>query len=414
MAETALRRLEPAELASALVAALHRAGAGGSPERAVWLAQALRLVPPATRASLYWTCRTVLVSGKDQLPLFDAVFAAVFGEYDDDAELMGARGEKNAPAPEQRPGSRRTPAREGAAPAVQPGPAAPPAPAPPAAGSGGDGPDREAILLTASAEERLHTTSFAELTEDEQAQLRLLIGRLRLAAPVRQARRTRPTARAVGRLDLRRTARAARRTGSDPVRLVFARRRQQPRRLVMLCDVSGSMEAFTRAYLTVLQAAVASAKAEAFVFATRLTRLTRQLATHGPDQALARAAAGAEDWSGGTRLADGLRSFIDAHGRRGAARGAVVVIFSDGWAQDDPADVAAQMARLRRLAFRIIWVNPRRAAPGYQPLAGGMAAALPFCDAFVSGHSYDALAELASAIRSGAAAGPATATRRIL
>ncbi|MGF9660288.1 VWA domain-containing protein [Arthrobacter crystallopoietes] len=413
MAETALRRLEPAELAAALVTALHRAGAGGSPERAVWLAQALRLVPPATRASLYWTCRTVLVSGKDQLPLFDAVFAAVFGEYDDDAELMGARGEKNAPPPEHRPGSRRTPAGEGTAATAQPGPAAPPAPAPPAAG-GGDGPDREAILLTASAEERLHTTSFADLTDNEQAQLRLLIRRLRLATPVRQARRTRASARAKGQLDLRRTARAARRTGSDPVRLVFARRRRQPRKLVMLCDVSGSMEAFTRAYLTVLQAAVASAKAEAFVFATRLTRLTRQLALHDPDQALARAAAGAEDWSGGTRLAEGLRSFIDAYGRRGAARGAVVVIFSDGWARDDPEDVAAQMARLRRLAFRIIWVNPRKAAPGYQPLAGGMAAALPFCDAFVSGHSYDALAELASAIRSAPAGKPATATRRIL
>lgn len=412
MAETALRRLDPAELAAALVTALHRAGAGGSPERAVWLAQALRLVPPATRASLYWTCRAVLVSGKDQLPLFDAVFAAVFGEYDD-AELMEARGEKNAPQPEHRAGSRRSPARAGPAAAAQPAPAAPPAPAPPAAGTG-DGPDRESILLTASAEERLHTSSFAELTEDEQAQVRVLIGRLRLATPVRQARRTRASARAKGQLDLHRTARAARRAGSDPVRLIFARRRHQPRKLVLLCDVSGSMEAFTRAYLTVLQAAVVSAKAEAFVFATRLTRLTRQLATHDPDQALERAAAGAEDWSGGTRLADGLRRFIDGHGRRGAARGAVVVIFSDGWAQDDPADVAAQMARLRRLAYRNIWVNPRKAAPGYQPLAGGMAAALPFCDAFVSGHSYDALAELAAAIRSGAAGEPATATRRIL
>jgi hypothetical protein len=147
-----------------------------------------------------------------------------------------------------------------------------------------------------------------------------------------------------------------------------------------------------------MQAAVAGRHAEAFTFATRLTRLTRQLAVRDPDEALQRAAAGTRDWSGGTRLADGLRAFIDGFGRRGLARGAVVVVFSDGWAQEDPAEVGQQMARLSRLAFRIVWVNPRKAAQGYQPLAGGMAAALPHCDAFVSGHSYTALQELVRAI----------------
>jgi uncharacterized protein with von Willebrand factor type A (vWA) domain len=144
---------------------------------------------------------------------------------------------------------------------------------------------------------------------------------------------------------------------------------------------------------------VAGAGAEAFVFSTRLTRLTRQLALRDPDEALARAATAAPDWAGGTRIADSIRHFVDEHGRRGLARGAVVVIFSDGWAQEDPEQVAAQMARLRRLAYRIIWVNPRKAAPQYQPLVGGMAAALPYCDEFVSGHSYTALAEVAAAIR---------------
>ena len=153
-------------------------------------------------------------------------------------------------------------------------------------------------------------------------------------------------------------------------------------------------------FLSLLQGAAAGARAEAFVFSTRLTRLTRQLAVRDPDTALARAAAEVRDWAGGTRLAESLHRFIDDYGRQGMARGAVVVIMSDGWAQDDPAEVAAQMQRLRRLAYRIIWINPRKVAVDYQPLAGGMAAALPYCDAFVSGHSYTALSEVAAAIRS--------------
>ena len=139
---------------------------------------------------------------------------------------------------------------------------------------------------------------------------------------------------------------------------------------------------YTWVFLSLLQGAVAGAHAEAFVFATQLTRLTRQLATQNPDLALARAAARAPDWTSGTRLAESIRAFIDEHGRRGLARGAVIVVLSDGWAQDDPALVGLQMARLRRLAYSIVWVNPRKAALGYAPLAGGMAAALPYCDAW--------------------------------
>ena len=204
---------------------------------------------------------------------------------------------------------------------------------------------------------------------------------------------------ATERLDLRRTVRAAERSGGDSIRLVYSRRRPRLRRLVLLCDVSGSMEPYTRVFLSLLQGSVAGAQAEAFVFSTRLTRLTRQLATRDPDQALARAAGSASDWAGGTRLAESIRRFIDEHGRRGLARGAVVVVISDGWAQDAPEQVGAQMARLRRLAHRIVWVNPRKVAAGYQPLAGGMAAAMPYIDSFVSGHSFAALAEVAAAIR---------------
>jgi uncharacterized protein with von Willebrand factor type A (vWA) domain len=167
---------------------------------------------------------------------------------------------------------------------------------------------------------------------------------------------------------------------------------------VLIADVSGSMESYSRVYLHLLQGAVRGAGAEAFVLATRLTRLTRALATGHPDAALAKAADEAPDWSGGTRLGEALKSFVDDHGRRGMARGAVVVIVSDGWERADPALLGEQMARLHRLANRVVWVNPRSAAEEYEPLVGGMAAALPHVDVLVSGHSLDALEDVLAAV----------------
>ena len=167
----------------------------------------------------------------------------------------------------------------------------------------------------------------------------------------------------------------------------------------MLCDISGSMEPYSRAYLQFLAcAAGAGPNAEAFVFATRLTRVTRALASRHPDRAIQRAAAAAPDWSSGTRIGGALKQFNDRHGRRGMARGAVVVILSDGWERADPAGVAREMERLARLAHRIVWVNPRVAAGDFSVRAGGMVAALEHCDALVSGHSYAALAEVVEAI----------------
>jgi len=385
----------PGPVAVGLTTALHRAGLPTTPQRAVLLTRALRLVPPTDRAALYWACRIALVTERTQLPVFDAVFSAVFDGRLDPAD---SRGDLTAPP------------AIGSEPRLRPAPAdRRPTGTDLAAPSGGaartgerddaDDDGRDAVLAAVSAEERLAGTSFAELTAEEIDAARRLVRRLVLSTPERTSRRTVHTRRTGERLDLRRTVRAAQRSGGDPARLVHRRRRTTPRRLVLLCDVSGSMEAFTRVYLTLLQTAVIGARAEAFVFATRLTRLTRQLAVRDPDVALARAAAAPPDWAGGTRLAAAVGRFVAEHGRRGLARGAVVLVLSDGWSQDDPADVAEAMARLRRLAHRIVWVNPRRAAPGYAPLVGGMAAALPFCDAFVSGHSVAALEELARAVR---------------
>lgn len=404
--------VEPAALAVRFADMLHRAGVPVTPERAGRFAQALRLLPPDTRDRLYWAAKITLVSGRAQLATFDRVFAAVFDGMLDPAD---SRGDSSGP-PSVRAQSQQRPAPAGSR-AIDGGPPQPAdvtAPGPGRADdSGEDGlAEREAVLAAASPHERLRQTSFAELAPEEIAALRQLVRRIALATPTRRSRRSRPTYRARERVDLRRTLRRAQRSGGDPARLVHRQRQLRPRRLVLLCDVSGSMDPYTQVFLSLLQGAVADVRAEAFVFATRLTRLTRSLAGHDLDAALARAAATAPDWAGGTRLGGNLRRFIDEFGRRGMARGAVVVVLSDGWDVDDPRLVAEQMARLRRLAFRIVWVNPRKAARGYAPLVGGMAAALPYCDAFVSGHTVAALAEVAAAVRASDGEARSTTKRR--
>jgi hypothetical protein len=251
--------------------------------------------------------------------------------------------------------------------------------------------------VLASVAERLAGTDFAELTPEELALLAGVMRRLTLAVPMRRSRRQRRGPR--GRqADLRETLRHARRTGGHPFGLIKKNPTRQARKLVVLCDVSGSMEPYARAMLQLLYCAAGGARAEVFCFATRLTRLTRALAQAQPGRALQEAGQAAPDWLGGTRIGASLKAFNDGFGQRGLARGAVVVVVSDGWDTGDPAEVRREMQRLSRLAFRIVWVNPRSHRPGYQPLAGGMAAAWPYCDAVVSAHRLDALDELTAAL----------------
>jgi uncharacterized protein len=385
-----------AEVAGRFGERLHAAGVPVTPDRSGRFAAALALAFPTTTSALYWTARVTLLSDRTQLTTFDRVFAQVFGGAVDPAEVRGDP--TNPPTTTSRPGERRPPTNaEGTG-----TPARPPAPDPNPAGVVGD-PDgaRETVLAAMSSEERLRAKDFATLTPEEHLRLRTLLARLSLAPPPRRARRHARHPRGP-RLDLRATLARAHRTGGDPVTTVRRRRRTRPRRLVLLCDVSGSMEPYARAYLQLLHSAVGGARAEAFVFATRLTRLTRALETRQPDLALQRAGRAAPDWSGGTRIGAAVKAFTDGYGRRGMARGAVVVIVSDGWERDDPALLGQQMERLSRLAHRIVWVNPRRASPRYAPLVGGMAAALPHVDAFVSGHSAAALDEVIDAINGGA------------
>ncbi len=256
------------------------------------------------------------------------------------------------------------------------------------------GPEREASATgLASPIEVLRRKSFAACSPEELEELALLMGRLRLAAPLRRTRRRRPAGR--GDLDVRRTVRRALRTGGDPALLLRRERRRRPRRLVFVLDVSGSMSDYSRGLLTFAHAALqADGRWEAFCFGTRLTRVTGALAASDPDEALRRATVEVVDWDGGTRIGDSLKTFLDRYGHGGLTRGAVVVVCSDGLDTGDPALLDEQMARLGRLAHTVVWLNPLKEDPVYEPLARGMAAALPHVDVFASGHNLASLEEI--------------------
>lgn len=264
----------------------------------------------------------------------------------------------------------------------------------------GDGADEQANLAVRwSANEVLSGKDFADCSDDEIEEIRRLMTQLRVASSRRRARRHRRTNRSRGRPDLRRTVRRAMRTGGDPARRLFTAPDDRPRRIVLLLDVSGSMEHYARALLRFAHVAIAGrSQVEAFTFGTRLTRVTRELDSRDPDAAFRSATSAVEDWSGGTRIGAALREFNDEWGVRGMARGSIVVILSDGWDRGEPEVLGEQMARLSRVAHRVVWVNPLKYTEGYAPLARGMAAALPYVDDFVEGHSLDAVRELAALI----------------
>ncbi len=354
-------------MGAAFAQRLHDAGVAATPERTGRFVRAVVAARPATVAELTALARVTLVSGRADLDAFERVAAEVLG---------GAR-HAGPPPPTL----------------TVPAPAAPLALPDEDADEGDEHVDGTDVRAAASVVERLRTTDFGEWTEDELADLRRLVAELRVVAPMRSGRRHRRADHGTA-LDLRATLRRAHRTAGDPVHRVRRRPKERRRRIVLLADVSGSMEDYSRAYLHLLHGAVRATRAEAFVFATRLTRLTRVLRDADPDEALAHVATLAPDWAGGTRIGEAVRRFNDEHGRRGLARGAVVVIVSDGWERADPALLGEQLERLARLAHRVIWVNPRAATEGFAPLAGGMAAALPSVDVLLSGHSPAAMAEL--------------------
>lgn len=250
------------------------------------------------------------------------------------------------------------------------------------------------VRASASGNEVLRHHDLGELSLAERAHLRALLGLLRPTPPTRPSRRRAPARR--GAADPRRTLRAALRTDGELCVLARRDRSRRPRKVVLLIDVSGSMEPYADALLRFAHVVVrqAPASTEVFTLGTRLTRVTRELRLRDPEHALAAAGRAIPDWSGGTRLGEVLAAFVDRWGRRGAARRAVVVVFSDGWERGDTALLGTQLARLRRLTHRLVWVNPHVGKAGYAPVQGGIVAALPHLDDLLAGHSLATLENL--------------------
>lgn len=398
---TLLSRVSLAEVVARLGDELRRGGLPVTPETLGRFALAISLARPHSLDDLTLLGRATLASDPAEVVTFDALLQRIFGGVWDPA---GPRGDLTTPPP------------------PTPGPGSVEA-GQPVQGSAGSSPqsetersepaDREFPLGLLAAAERLAERDFADCSEDELQTVLELVRRLPVDVPRRQTRRWRRTAGG-GRVDLRDTLRHSHRTGGDPARLLARRRSRRPRRLVMLADVSGSMEPYTRIYLTLFHGAVRAARAETFVFATRLTRVTDALAASDPSAALQRAGAAVQDWAGGTLIGSAVESFNDHYGRRGMARGALVVIVSDGWEGADPDLLGRQMRRLSLLANRIVWVNPRSASRGFQPTTAGMAAALPFVDTLVSGHSLAAVQSLLQAIRGGESGDPPVLNQRLI
>lgn len=259
--------------------------------------------------------------------------------------------------------------------------------------------DENTIALRFSSVETLREKDFAAYTDTELREAEQFMSSLKLAGPPKRSLRLQKANNKGSRHDIRRTMRAVLQNDGEPIERYWREPSTKLRRLVVLLDISGSMEPYARALLRFMHAAVVGRqRVEAFTLGTRLTRITRELANRDPDRALARTSAQVSDWSGGTRLGECLQNFNDNWGVGSLARGSIFVVLSDGWDRGEPQVLAEQMLRLQRVAYRVIWVNPLKVSPGYAPLARGMAAAMPFIDDFVAGHSLEALRELTAVI----------------
>jgi uncharacterized protein with von Willebrand factor type A (vWA) domain len=349
---------------------LREAGLEVGPGRLTDALRALDNVDLSRQEDVYFSLRQTLVSRHDELALFDRAFMAWFLR----APVLPPARVANDPQAVQR-------ATDLLVDRSDPD------------GEDGEG---DPLELGASGHELLKEKDFADMTPDEFRRVRRLMAMLAERRPRRASRRRTPSARG-DRLDIRRLIRHSLRTGGDPVDQPLRARKQVPRKLVVLCDVSGSMDAYARALILFLHATVGSGPGvEAFAFGTRLSRLTPELGTRDPAAALEKCTEAVTDWGSGTRIGASLKEFNDLYGRRALSRGAIVVIVSDGWERQDPELVGREMARLARAAYAVVWVNPLKGNPEYQPLAGGMRAALPFVDRFLPGHNLRSLEELAT------------------
>jgi len=362
--------------------ALRAAGIAVTTDRARTYLDAVRTVGLGDRTATYWAGRATLCTGPDDFRAYDQVFEAWFSE----AEILGGA----HPPPPARTLEQ--------------------APLEESDGSGaGEDADGEVLRVAASDTELLRHRDIASLDAAERLRLAGLFAGLDPRPPRRASYRRRPSSRGV--VDPQATLRRTLRRLGEPVEIAQRNRSVRTRRVVLLVDVSGSMSRYADALLRlahragrgpVRRAGAGGARSarrhrpqvETFSIGTRVTRLTPALQRRDPDEALVAAGEAVPDWSGGTRLGESLEVFLDRWGQRGLVRGAVVVVFSDGWERGDAMLLAEQTARLQRLAHKVVWVNPHKGAAGYQPVQAGMAAALPHVDEFVAGHSMAAFAEV--------------------
>jgi uncharacterized protein len=357
--------------------------------RILTFVRAVAALGPPDRDSLYWAGRAALIARHEDIETYDRAFHDWWGRVGASAELSI---ELTIPIPTDGP-PRTAPRKPPPDLEVTVGGVA-------AQWRNLDEEDEDlddeetAIRLVASATEVLRSKSFGELSDEERARVAALIRRLAVSVPVERTRRTRPSSKGAT-FDLRRTLRRSLRTQGEPFERAWRSRGERKRPLVLILDVSGSMAPYARALLQFAYAAMAvGRRVETFCFGTRLTRVTRILRTKDPDRALREIGPQVQDWEGGTRIGESLKSLLDGWSQRAALRGAVVVLCSDGLERGDPDVLRTQMARLRRLAHRVIWVNPLKGSPRYEPLARGMAAALPSVDVFLSGHNLESLETL--------------------
>ncbi|MEU8634340.1 VWA domain-containing protein [Amycolatopsis sp. NPDC048633] len=348
-------------------AALREAGVACDARRVQAYLAAVAEIDVAEPTQLYWAGRLTLCSSPDDLPCYEEAFSQWFS-----IETTTPQRAKSA-----------MPKQARIAPLVD------------ADGSnaeGGDGPEQ--LKVAASAQEVLRHRDLAALTTAEREHLRELLATLKPVPPKRPASRKTPARR--GRLDPSRTLRAMLASGGEPLKLAYVRRASKPRRVVLLIDVSGSMSPYADALLRFAHVLTRSApqSVEVFTLGTRLTRVSRQLRQRDPERAMLAAGSAVPDFAGGTRLGETLRAFLDRWGQRGVARRAVVTVFSDGWERGDTGLLGEQLARLRRLAHAVFWVNPHAGRAGYAPVQSGIVAALPHIDRLLAGHTLATLERL--------------------
>ncbi len=365
-------RRAPDEWLIGFARALRAAGLHVTADRERTFLTAVAEVGLTERRDVYWAGRATLTSTPADFERYDQVFTAWFNGRPME--------QTHTVAPSRQPQVRQASLEENTS-----------------HGEGGPETDEDVIRARASAQEVLRQRDVAALDRAERAQLARMFDQLRPRCPVRPARRRVPSRS--GSVDGPATLREQVRRVGEPGPVRHHRRGIRTRRIVLLIDVSGSMSAYADSLLRLAHRFVqATPGAEAFTMGTRLTHVTRALRERDPDRALIAAGAVVPDWSGGTRLGDALGAFLDRWGRRGMARGAVVVLFSDGWERSGPEVLGEQMRRLRALAHRVVWVNPHRGKTGYAPIQQGIVAALPHIDDFVAGHSFATFEELIEVI----------------